>query len=302
MRSGLPFTRRKLFYKSRLASFERFAFHHTMLPVIHIAGLELSTWRAVVFDGVVLCWILFLVRAHRLGYSFYTVFPWLLFGLPVGVLGGHLFNKLIPVLAGAGGNTYPFSGYTVIGSIFSCLVFSFFYIKYVMKAPLTRLLDAVAFTFPLSVLVGRMGCLLSGCCYGKLAPGSVKSSFLSLFTVPVGFYVEPSTAWHDFAGVPRDSLVWDLPLLLMMNALLALIAAETLYRNREKWGLFPGTVFAATSALYAGGRFLIEFLRKEEGTGNALFNPWQLAIAFLFIVSLVWLGVCMRRRSRTVSH
>jgi phosphatidylglycerol:prolipoprotein diacylglycerol transferase len=271
-----------------------------MFPFIHIGGLSISTWRVVVVDGEVLCWILFLVRARNLGYPFRTVFFWLVLGLPVGALGGHLFNQLIPALTGAG-NSYPFSGLTVIGSIFSCLLFSFFYIKHVMKTPPLPLLDAVAFTFPLSILIGRVGCFFAGCCYGKPAPDSLKASLLSVFTLPVGFYAGSSSAGHDFIGLRPDSLVWDLPLLLMSNALVALVVAETLYRNRERWKLYPGSVFAATGALYAAGRFPLEFLRKEEGAADVLFNPWQLAIAVLFVVFFVWLLAGLYRRSKTIS-
>jgi phosphatidylglycerol---prolipoprotein diacylglyceryl transferase len=272
-----------------------------MLPLIHIGGVEISTWRVVVLAGIVLCWIIFLMRARKLGYSFHTVFPLLLFGLPVGTLGAHLFNKLIPALAGAGNAAYSLAGLTVIGSIVTCLLFSFFYIKYIMKMPPMQLIDAGAFTFPLSILIGRMGCLLNGCCYGKIAPDLVKSSLLSVFTIPVGFYVEPSSAWHDYLGVPHDSLAWNLPLLLMINVFLVLMVTETMYRNRIKWELYPGTVFAATSMLYAGGRFFIEFMRKEDAVDNALFNPWQLALLVLFFASLLWFFVSLYRRSQNLS-
>jgi prolipoprotein diacylglyceryltransferase len=273
-----------------------------MFPYIHIGGITISTWRVVVIDGVALCWILFLIRARNQRYSLSTVFVWLLLGLPVGTLGGHLFNMVIPALFGVSSASYSLSGLTVIGSIVSCLLYSYFFITYVMKVPWTPLLDAVAFTFPLSILIGRMGCLLSGCCYGKIAPDSLRTSALSLFTMPVGLYAESSSAGHDFLGVPRATLIWDLPLLLMINALIALVAAETLYRNRDRWKLYPGTVFAATSALYAAGRLPIEFLRKEEGAGNALVNPWQVAVAVLLLASCVWLCYCLYRRSLIISH
>lgn len=263
--------------------------------------MEISTWRVVVLAGIILCWIIFLIRARKLGYSFYTVFPWLLFGLLVGTLGAHLFNKLIPDLAGMGNAAYSFKGTTVIGSIVFCLLFSFFYIKYIIKIPPMQLLDASAFAFPLSIFIGRMGCLLNGCCYGKIAPNSVNPSLLSVFTIPVGFYVEPSSAWHDYLGVPHDSLAWNLPLLLMINVFLILMVTETMYRNRIKWELYPGTVFAATSMLYAGGRFFIEFMRKEDGVHNALFNPWQLALLVLFFASLLWFCVSLYRRSQNLS-
>ena len=87
----------------------------------------------------------------------------------------------------------------------------------------------------------------------------------------------------------------------MINALVALVVAETLYRNRERWKLYPGIVFAATGAFYAAGRFPLEFLRKEEGAADVLLNPWQLAVAVLFVVFFVWLLAGLYRRSKIIS-
>ena len=272
-----------------------------MFPTIHISGLELSTWRIFVLTGVVLCWILLCIRARKLGYSFYAVFFLLLLGLPVGTIGGHLFNKMIPAVVGVDSAAYPLSGLTVIGSIFSCLLFSFFYIKYVMKTQPMQFLDAAAFTFPLSILVGRIGCLFAGCCYGKTVPESIKTSFLSIFTLPVDFYEQYTHAWHDYQGLPLDSSIWNLPVFLMMNVFFALVVTEMIYRKRQKWNLYPGTVIATTFTLYASGRFLIEFIRKAEIVGSTLLNPWQLVIFLLSFISLLWLFFSLYRRTQHLS-
>lgn len=267
-----------------------------MIPYIIIGGLEISTWRLFVLTSVVICWIFFLIRSKNLGYSFYTIFPWLLFGLPVGTLGGHLFNKLIPSVVGLSGAAYSFAGLTIIGSIIACVLYSFLYIKYVIKSPPTQLLDAVAFTFPLSILIGRLGCFLSGSCYGRPSAEWINNSFLSVFTLPVNFYVPPSTAWHAYRDMPPESLVWNLPLLLILNASFGLVVTETIYRNRAKWSLYPGTVFAAAGALDSGGRFFIEFFRKEEVVASTIFNPWQLAILVIFCIFFLWLCFSLYRR------
>jgi prolipoprotein diacylglyceryltransferase len=272
-----------------------------MHPHVHISGFELSSWRIVVLSGVLLCWALFLPRAKRLGYSPSAVFFLLVFALPVGTIGGHLVNVLIPAIFGLGWAT-PASGLTVIGSIVSVLGFSLLYIKYVVKTDAMPLLDAVAFTFPLSIMIGRAGCLLSGCCYGKLAADPVRNSLLSIFTIRADLYAPTSQAWQVLRDCPSGSLVWNLPLMLMLNALFVLITVETLYRNRERWRLYPGTVMAAACTQYAGGRFFMEFLRRDDLSVGTLFNPWQLSILVLFFVSLIWLCVCLVRRSRDLSN
>lgn len=273
-----------------------------MLPSIYFGSLEISTWRLAALGSVVICWILFLIRSRKLGYSFYTIFPWLLFALPVGTLGAHLFNKIIPVLAGAESASYSFSGLTVIGSIISILLYSLLYIKYVMKTQPMPLMDAVAFTFPLSVMLGRIGCLLAGCCYGRTAPESIGASLFSVLTLQLDFYMPSSEVRQAYHDMPLHTLVWNLPLLFMLEAFVILVITEALYHKREKWNLYPGTVFASAGALYSGGRFFLEFMRKDEMAGNTIFNAWQPATLVLFLFFSFWLCFSLYRRRQNLSH
>jgi len=273
-----------------------------MLPFIHFGNLEISTWRIVVLAGIVLCWILFLIRAKRLGYSFYSVFALLLFALPVGTLGGHLFNKIIPVLAGSENPYHNFMGLTAIGSIISVLLFAVIYIKYLMKTNPMQVMDAAAFTFPLSIFIGRIGCLLSGCCYGRVAPESIGGSFFSIFTLPLDSYAPSSDAWHAHQDMPHHTLLWNLPLLFMTEAFVILALTEIIYRRREKWNLYPGTVFASAGAMYAGGRFFIEFLREDELVGNTVLNPWQAATLVLFLFFFFWVLFTLYKRRQNLSR
>ncbi|MDP2276804.1 MAG: prolipoprotein diacylglyceryl transferase, partial [Nitrospirota bacterium] len=188
------------------------------------------------------------------------------------------------------------------GSIISILLYSLLYIKYVMKTPPMQLMDAVAFTFPLSVLLGRIGCLLAGCCYGRTAPESIGASFLSVFTLPLDFYMPSSDVRQAYHDMPLHTLVWNLPLLFMIEAFVILVITEALYRRREKWNLYPGTVFASAGALYSGGRFFLEFMRKDEMVGNTIFNAWQLATLVLFLFFSLWLCFSMYRRHQILSH
>ncbi len=270
-----------------------------MYPHIHIGVLELSTWRMIVLGGLALCWLLFLARAKRLGYPVISVATLLVLALPAGEIGGHVFNLLIPFLFGTGGLVF-LRGLTVTGSIVFVLGFSLVFVRLYMKTDPLPLLDAAAFTFPLSIMIGRFGCLLTGCCFGKPVAAWVNGSVLSAFTLRAGLYDPTSLAGHVLRDMPAGSSVWNLPLLLMLNALFVLITAETLYRNRERWRLVPGTVIAAVSTQYNAGRFLMEFLRKDDTVGSTLFNPWQLAVLLLCAASLAWLLLCLRKRRQTI--
>ncbi|MBI1810569.1 MAG: prolipoprotein diacylglyceryl transferase [Nitrospirae bacterium] len=77
---------------------------------------------------------------------------------------------------------------------------------------------------------------------------------------------------------------------------------EIMYHKREKWALYPGTVFASAGTLYSGGRFFLEFMRKDEMIGNTIFNAWQMATLVLFLFFSLWLCFSLYRRYQNLSR
>lgn len=107
--------------------------------------------------------------------------------------------------------------------------------------------DLAAPTIVLSLVFGRIGCLLNGCCYGKAAPdlpwGIVyPESHSSLFLGMVRMKVHPAPVYASLANLA----IFVLVLMLM---------------RRKK---FHGQVLLATMALYAVARFIIEFYRGDR--------------------------------------
>ena len=241
-----------------------------------------------------------MLRARNLSYPLGSVFFLLIFGLPVGTVGGHLFNRLIPILLNATHIESSLSGLTVIGSIVACLLYGYLSVKYILKKHPLEVLDSLAFTFPLSIMLGRIGCLFAGCCHGRPAAEQLTASPLSIFMLPANLYVEPSFAWKSYHDLPADAMVWNLPLLLMINALIALIVTELAYRKKSSLGLVNGTVMALTATMYTGGRLVVEYVRQEGMVGNSVYNPWQIAMILLFIASLVTLIVFIGKSKKSL--
>jgi phosphatidylglycerol---prolipoprotein diacylglyceryl transferase len=132
--------------------------------------------------------------------------------------------------------------------------------------------------------LGRIGCLLNGCCYGdrcilpwgiRFPRGSVTFEALkergfvdaaALFTMPL----HPTQIYSSIDGF-----------------LLALITA-LLFRER-RW---HGEVFAWGCVMYSCTRFLMEFVRGDEmgqlGTGLTISQIYSMGIAVLGIAILIW--------------
>ncbi len=262
-----------------------------MLPAWHIAGIELRLWPLCATVGVLLCWVLLVRRAARLGYRPILVFLWVLLAFPVGALcagaGASLVSRALgqrTALASGG------DGLSVTGSIIGCTAFSLVYVALVFRERPWRLLDSVAFTFGLSVAFGRIGCLLNGCCYGRAAGFS-----LPPLTVLSGRFAPVSEAglFHhaDASPVP----LWNLALMLSLNALTAMAITEWFWRRRER--LADGMVFFIAILCDSVGRSVIEIVRQEPRSVGGILNPWQaitIVIGLGAAAGLVWRRASLR--------
>jgi phosphatidylglycerol:prolipoprotein diacylglycerol transferase len=268
-----------------------------LAPYVQILGVSLRSWALVVTLGVVGCWLLLLRRTRRLGYPSRLVFLWVLLAFPMGALSASLLARLLDGLRGAAPSLiagYAASGLTVLGSLVGCLAFSGLYIRLVFREPPWRLLDAVAFTGPLAIAAGRMGCLLFGCCFGK--PGPVEG-WSRVLTIPLSAYDAESVARLHYAAVSPALRLWNLPLFLTANALLALLLTEAVYRKKTLRAI-PGATLATALLVENLGRGILEWFRADEQSLVLGMNPWQmgaLSIGAMAAAALTWLRVRGRR-------
>lgn len=250
-----------------------------MLPVIKIHFLTIPVWITSVIIGVVICWLLLLTRTTRLGYPTKKIYIWALISFPIGAGGAFITNIFVSFMASAEFDALfagdAVNGLTSLGGIVFCLLFSFVYIRKIIKVPILPLLDAVAFSLPLSIFFGRFGCLMIGDDFGRMAPIWAQDSPISALLISVKSFASYSLAGKYYALEPDSTMIWNLPLLFMINAIFVLVYTEYVYRRKEQWSLLPGTVSAITATGYFGGRFFLEFLREEILIWGTLFNPWQ---------------------------
>jgi|GEM_PF-2496933 len=264
-----------------------------------IDALGLPTWALLVTSGVVLCWLLLIGRTTRLGYPKLKVYLWVLTAFPIGALGAGLTASVVRILNGDTtdlGASFGANGMTVLGAVIACGLYSWAYIRFILKTPVWPLMDAVAFTYPLALAFGRAGCLMNGCCYGRvvegpLGPFSLDASSLAPETVGGAFY----------ATAPEGTLIWNLPVVLALCALVALAVTEFVYRRRDRWGLPAGTVILVALLADNTTRFFAEFLRQEDASGALALNPWQTVVLGFWLLGVAALAYLVRKRRPATS-
>ena len=172
------------------------------------------------------------------------------YGLFAGIIGGRLFsvitdfsffkNNLIEIF-------YPWvGGFGLLGSVFAVLIFELYYLKK-HNVPAVLLLDRAVIYAPLIHAIGRWGCFLAGCCYGKVA---TNCSYSVVFTNPIGLAplhipLHPTQLYFSFAS--------------LLIFLLMFFVFQKKFRK-------PGQLIFIYLILESLSRFYLDFYRGDKKT------------------------------------
>ncbi len=133
------------------------------------------------------------------------------------------------------------SGFVVYGGITAGFITAILYCK-IKKVDVLTYIDMAIPSVALAQGIGRIGCFLAGCCYGRVTDSWIGIAFKHSDFAPNGVKLIPTqliSAGADFINC----------------IVLILIAGKT-----KKKGL----VFSLYLVFYSIGRFLIEFLRNDD--------------------------------------
>lgn len=156
-----------------------------------------------------------------------------------------------------------------------------------------KVIDICAPSLALGQAIGRIGCFLNSCCFGKPTdlPWGIKFPSGSM------------ASYEQFSqGLIQSVNEYSLPvhptqLYSSLNALIIFIILVLLNRKKR----FNGELFWLYLLLYAITRFGIEFLRGDD-RGPVFFNFFsisQLIGVGIFALSLVMLGVLSKKRAKS---
>jgi phosphatidylglycerol---prolipoprotein diacylglyceryl transferase len=137
------------------------------------------------------------------------------------------------------------------------------------KLPLTKTLDLAAPYLALGQSIGRIGCFLNGCCYGK--------------EVAWGVYF-PALHYHA-----HPTQIYDTVGLFIIFLIL---------KNLQRRNLLPGNVFVLYLVLAPLLRFVIEFFRADHTWSYLGLSIYQYVCLFLITIAVI-LYANIKSRSRT---
>lgn len=149
----------------------------------------------------------------------------------------------------------------LMGASLACIVYA-----RMKKLPLWKFADALAPSIPLGYVFGRFGCLMNGCCYGRVC------------TLPWAIHFPEQ---HETHGLPlHPTQIYDSLLNAMLYAALAWH-----YRHKK----IDGQVFAAYLIGYAIIRSIVEYFRGDYSTEHLHggLTPAHLVSIVIFATGLI---------------
>jgi phosphatidylglycerol---prolipoprotein diacylglyceryl transferase len=168
------------------------------------------------------------------------------------------------------------SGGVFYGGLISATLVAFWYIRR-HKLPFWTTCDMFAPGIALGHVIGRLGCLMAGCCYGRPTDVAWAVTFTDPFAAanvgtPLNVPLHPTQVYE--AGAELIILI----LLLV---------------TERKGRTFPGRTFWGYMFLYAVSRFIIEFYRADErglvmGLSTSQFISVLLAPLSLLMLFYLW--------------
>ncbi|MGA1863499.1 MAG: prolipoprotein diacylglyceryl transferase [bacterium] len=158
----------------------------------------------------------------------------------------------------------------IIGGILATV---FFLKKYGL--PFWKTMDVLAPPLVLAQAIGRLGCFMSGCCYGKPTDLPWAVTFNNPCTIAMrGVPLHPTQLYHSIAN---------------------LIIFFILYFYVRKRKQFNGQVLSLYFCMYSMARFFLEFFRGDLKIH--LIGPLNLTQGFSIVIFLIGIYLYLRLRT-----
>ncbi|MCR5507424.1 MAG: prolipoprotein diacylglyceryl transferase [Lachnospiraceae bacterium] len=169
------------------------------------------------------------------------------------------------------------SGFVVYGGIITGILSIYIYCR-IKKLDFIAYMDLVAGPVAINQGIGRIGCFLAGCCYGRATNSHFSVIFPDGSLAPAGVRLIPTQLM---------SAAFD----LAVAVFLIIMIRKVRYR-----GIISGLYLL----FYGAGRFVIEFFRGDTERGTVMGLPTSQFISiFMMIFAVAYLYFNIRRKEET---
>lgn len=249
-----------------------------MFPVLfHIGSFPIRTFGLVLAIAALIGMLMATRRAPRYGVKPDAVYDLCFWLIIAGVLGARALYVIQEWKTYSANPSellkLQFDGLTSFGGLIGGTVAATIW-SIRARVSLITLVDMLAVPVLVAHAIGRVGCLLNGCCYGPPISGFPGVHFVELHS-PYPFH--------------QPAQLYDMAMLLVGAWLVSRIEAR---------GLRPGQSSALMLIAYGTSRFIFEFWRIDVSStrwGTLPITQAQAAALAMVIAGLLWVTLAGRR-------
>ncbi|MFN4226927.1 MAG: prolipoprotein diacylglyceryl transferase [Candidatus Ratteibacteria bacterium] len=233
-----------------------------MHPIfIKIGGFIIYWYGILVAIGVFVSVSIFQKEAIKEGYDEKVISQLVFWTIFTGIIGARILHIFVNIYYYVVNPLEIFKlrngGLAVEGAILFSLIFLILFSKF-KKISTVKLLDTVAIAVPIGQAIGRIGCFLNGCCYGK------ETNFFLAVKFPfLEKKVHPTELYYSF-------------LYIMLFFLLKKLS--------QKFKKGTGFIFASYLISFSLIRYFVDFLRGDLKKTILGLYPTQIIAILIFII------------------
>jgi phosphatidylglycerol---prolipoprotein diacylglyceryl transferase len=189
-------------------------------------------------------------------------------------------------------------GMVMYGGLLFVLAGTLWYLRR-EKLPFLRVADVTAIAGALGLGIGRIGCTLAGCDYGKPVDPSFPLAIRFPSATQPGYFFGLTVPPNSTHLAPDDHWVHPTQVYQSLCGFLTALFLYWLWKRRR----FPGQIFAAFLFLKPAYRFVIEYFRGDADRGFVTLGPLGAlsqaqVIGLVLMTSAVVLWIVLDRRSK----
>ena len=249
--------------------------------LLHLGPVEIRWYGVMVALAVLAIVLISLKEAKRVHMSeihVYNIAVWAVIG---GVIGSRLFHVIDKwdYYFQHPEQIVGFAGVAVYGAVVGVIVAIAIY-TVVKKLSMWQLCDVVSPGSLVGMAIGRIGCVLNGCCYGLPTDGNWGFTYTHPDALaPFGTSVQPTQLYH---------IIWNM------------LAFGLLWALRRK-PMPRGSIFLLYVSLYSVGDLLIRFFREGEPFLFGIQQAQLIGITILVVTIPLFVIRLLRFRTSKVS-
>ncbi len=255
-----------------------------MLPYLNLFGLKIPSYGLMMALAFVAAILLCYFRAKKAGLDPDKILNLAIIAILAGMAGANLhyiivsysFSDIIGCIKDGSFSVFKSGGLVFYGGFILAAACCIWYLK-AKKLSISDYASVIIPSIPLAHAIGRVGCFLAGCCYGRVCDTALSV----IYTNPIG-------------GAPVGVPVF--PVQLLEAALNLIIFAILLIYTRKKMKS-ASSIFLYLFC-YSIVRFTIEYFRADEIRGIFLgLSTSQWISIGLFVIGIVGF-ILVRRHER----